>query len=158
MIFHRVQRGFPFSSTFGLGSFGGTLFCFPRYAKKDSTQDRCRSQHDPVFKRRMIFAGFFTGFSQGSIFFHLRFWFFWRHVILLPSICQKGIYPRSMPKLARSCVQEAGDFRMIFHRVPRGFLFLPPSVLVLVVARYFASLNMPSRNRPKIDADASTIL
>jgi hypothetical protein len=34
---------FPFSSTFGFGSFGGTLFCFPQYAKKESTQDRCRS-------------------------------------------------------------------------------------------------------------------
>jgi hypothetical protein len=52
-------------------------------------------------------------FSQGSarvsFFFHLRFWFLWRHVILLPSICQEGIDPRSMPKLARSCVQEAGN-------------------------------------------------
>ena len=63
-----------------------------------------------------------------------------------------------MPKPARSCVQEAGDFRWILHRVQPGFLFLPPAVLVLLEARYFASLDMPRRNRPKIDAEASTIL
>jgi len=89
-------------------------------------------------------------FSQGStrfsLFFHLRFGFFWRHVILLPSICQEGLDPRSMPKPARSCVQEADDFRWILHRVQRGFLILPPSVLVLLEARYFASLGMPPRN------------
>ena len=77
---------------------------------------------------------------------------------MLPSRCQVGIDHESMSKLARSCDQEADDFLWILHRVQLGFLFLPPSVLVLLSTRCFAALDRPKRNGPKIDAEASTTM